>query len=47
MTLIPSAFLFVVSSGIVTKYFDRWFDPQIKQPLNLSVELAKSAYDMQ
>lgn len=47
MTLIPSAFLFVVSSGVVTNYFDRWFDPQIKQPLNLSVELAKSAYDMQ
>ena len=47
MTLIPSAFLFVVSSGVVTNYIDRWFDPQIKQPLNLSIELAKSAYDMQ
>jgi two-component system nitrogen regulation sensor histidine kinase NtrY len=47
MTLIPSAFLFVVSSGVVTNYLDRWFDPQIKQPLNLSIELAKSAYDMQ
>ena len=47
MTLIPSAFLFVVSSGVVTNYLDRWFDPQIKQPLNLSVEIAKSAYDMQ
>ncbi|PKL51413.1 MAG: hypothetical protein CVV37_06650 [Nitrospira bacterium HGW-Nitrospira-1] len=47
MTLIPSVFLFVVSSGIVTNYLDRWFDPQIKQPLNLSIEIAKSAYDMQ
>lgn len=47
MTLIPSAFLFVVSSGVVTNYFDRWFDPQVKQPLNLSFELAKSAYDIQ
>ncbi len=47
MTLIPSAFLFVVSSGIVTNYLDRWFDPQIKQPLNLAIEVAKSAYDMQ
>ena len=47
MTLIPSAFLFVVSSGVVTNYLDRWFDPQIKEPLNLSVEIAKSAYDMQ
>ena len=47
MTLIPSAFLFVVSSGVVTNYLDRWFDPQIRQPLNLSIEIAKSAYDMQ
>jgi two-component system, NtrC family, nitrogen regulation sensor histidine kinase NtrY len=47
MTLIPSAFLFVVSSGVVTNYFDRWFDPQIKHQLNISIDLAKSAYDMQ
>lgn len=47
MTLIPSVFLFVVSSGIVTNYLDRWFDPQIKRPLDLSIELARSAYDMQ
>ncbi len=47
MTLIPSAFLFVVSSGVVTRYLDRWFDPQIRQPLDLAVEVAKSAYEMQ
>jgi two-component system nitrogen regulation sensor histidine kinase NtrY len=47
LTLIPSAFLFIVSSGIVTKYFDRLFDPQIKQPLNQSIEIAIAAYDMQ
>lgn len=47
LTLIPSIFLFVVSSGIVTKFFDRWFDPQIKQPLNQSIEIAMSAYEMQ
>ena len=47
MTLIPSAFLFVVSTGVVTNYLDRWFDPQIKQPLNLTIDIAKSAYDMQ
>ena len=47
MSLIPSAFLFVVSSGVVTNYFDRWFDPQIRQPLDLSIDIAKSAYDMQ
>jgi two-component system nitrogen regulation sensor histidine kinase NtrY len=47
MTLIPSVFLFIVSSGIVTNYLDRWFDPQIRQPLNLAVEVARSAYEMQ
>jgi two-component system nitrogen regulation sensor histidine kinase NtrY len=47
LTLIPSAFLFVVSSGIITNYFDRWFDPTIRQPINQSVEIAKSAYEMQ
>ncbi len=47
LTMIPSSFLFVVSSGVVTNYLDRWFDPQIKQPLSLSIEVAKSAYEMQ
>jgi two-component system, NtrC family, nitrogen regulation sensor histidine kinase NtrY len=47
MTLIPSAFLFVVSSGVVTNYLDRWFDPQIKHQLNLSIDIAKTAYDVQ
>ncbi len=46
LTLIPSAFLFIISSGVVTNYLDRWFDPQIKQPLNQSIEIAKSAYEM-
>ncbi len=47
LTMIPSVFLFIVSSGVITNYLDRWFDPQIKQPLNLSIEIAKSAYEMQ
>lgn len=47
LTMIPSVFLFIVSSGVVTNYLDRLFDPQIRQPLTLSVELAKSAYEMQ
>ncbi len=47
LTLIPSVFLFVVSSGVVTQYLDRWFDPQIRQPMKMSIEIAKSAYDMQ
>lgn len=47
LTLIPSVFLFIVSSGIVTNYLDRWFDPQIRFPLNQSVEMAKSVYEAQ
>lgn len=47
LTLIPSAFLFIISSGIVTNYLDRWFDPQIKEPLDQSVDIAKSVYEMQ
>jgi two-component system nitrogen regulation sensor histidine kinase NtrY len=47
LTMIPSVFLFIVSSGVVTNYLDRWFDPQIKRPLALSIEIARAAYDMQ
>jgi two-component system nitrogen regulation sensor histidine kinase NtrY len=47
LTLIPSTFLFIVSSGVVTNYLDRWFDPQIKQSLNQSIEIAQTAYEMQ
>lgn len=47
MTLIPSAFLFIISSGVLTNYLDRWFDPQIKQPMELAIEVAKSSYEMQ
>jgi two-component system nitrogen regulation sensor histidine kinase NtrY len=47
LTLIPSVFLFIVSSGVVTQYLDRWFDPQIRQPFKMSIEIAKSAYDLQ
>jgi two-component system nitrogen regulation sensor histidine kinase NtrY len=47
LTMIPSIFLFIVSSGVVTHYLDRWFDPQIRRPLLLSIDIAKAAYDMQ
>jgi two-component system nitrogen regulation sensor histidine kinase NtrY len=47
LTMIPSIFLFVVSSGVVTQYLDRWFDPKIERPLLMSIEIAKAAYDMQ
>ncbi|TAN39593.1 MAG: HAMP domain-containing protein [Nitrospirae bacterium] len=47
LTMIPSVLLFIVSSSVITSYLDRWFDPQIRQPLELSLEIAKAAYDMQ
>jgi len=45
LTLVPSALLFFIASGIVTNYIDRWFDPQVSQPLEDSLDLAKNLYD--
>jgi len=45
LTLIPSSFLFVMSSGLITNYIDRWFGPQIKTPLDSSIEIAKAVYE--
>jgi len=45
LTLIPSALLFVVSSGLITNYIDRWFVPQIRLPLDSSIQLAKAVYE--
>ena len=47
LTLIPSTALFIVSSGLITTYIDRWFSPQIKQPLESSIEIAKAVYDIE
>lgn len=47
LTLIPSTFLFFVSSGLVTNYIDRIFSPKIKEPVTLSIELAKNFYDFE
>jgi len=47
LTMIPSFLLFIVSSSVITRYLDRWFDPQIRQPLSLSVEIAKATYEME
>jgi len=47
LTLIPAAFLFIIASGLITNYIDRWFAPQIKQPLNSSIEIAKTFYEIE
>jgi two-component system nitrogen regulation sensor histidine kinase NtrY len=47
LTLIPAALLFIISSGLITNYIDRWFVPQLRQPLDRSVEIAKSVYEIE
>jgi len=47
LTLIPASILFVVSSGLITNYIDRWFAPQLRQPLDSSVEIAKAFYELE
>lgn len=47
LTLIPSAFLFVAASGLATNYISRIFSPQMKEPFNKSVELARAFYDLE
>jgi two-component system nitrogen regulation sensor histidine kinase NtrY len=47
LTLIPAVALFIVSSGLITRYIDRWFAPQIKQPLESSIEIARAVYEIE
>ncbi len=44
LTLIPATLLFFISSGLINKYIDRWFVPEIRAPLERSIEIAKSVY---
>lgn len=45
LTLIPSAFLFIAASGLATNYINRLFSPRMQEPINKSIELARSFYD--
>jgi two-component system nitrogen regulation sensor histidine kinase NtrY len=47
LTLIPTTFLFLVAGGLITNYIDRWFAPLIKQPLESSISIAKSYYEIE
>jgi two-component system nitrogen regulation sensor histidine kinase NtrY len=47
LTLIPACFLFILTSGLITNYIDKWFAPQISKPLESSIEIAKSFYDFE
>lgn len=46
VTLLPSAMLFIISSGIVTNYVDKWFEPLLTEPLNEALLLSKNVYDL-
>ncbi len=45
LIMIPSIFLFLAASGLATDYFNRIFSPQIGEPINRSIELARAFYD--
>lgn len=47
LTLIPAIFLFAVAGGLITNYIDRWFSPQLRQPLDRSIEIAKAVYELE
>ncbi|MCG6552952.1 MAG: ATP-binding protein [Candidatus Magnetominusculus sp. LBB02] len=46
ITLLPSAMLFIISSGLVTNYIDKWFTPAISEPIEDAKSLATFTYDM-
>ncbi|MBF0458675.1 MAG: HAMP domain-containing protein [Nitrospirae bacterium] len=46
ITLLPSAMLFIISSGLVTNYIDKWFTPTISRPIDDANALASYTYDM-
>jgi two-component system nitrogen regulation sensor histidine kinase NtrY len=47
LTLIPATILFIVASGLLTNYIDRWFAPYLRRPLDSSVEIAKVFYELE
>jgi len=47
LTLIPATILFIVSSGLITNYIDRWFSPRLREPLTSSIEIAKAVYEIE
>lgn len=47
LTSIPSILLFIGASGLLTNYIDRLFTPKIRIPLENSISLAKSLYELE
>jgi two-component system nitrogen regulation sensor histidine kinase NtrY len=47
LTSIPSVLLFIGASGLLTRYVDRWFTPQFRQPIDSTLNIAKTIYDIE
>lgn len=47
LTSIPSILLFIGASGLLTNYIDRLFTPKVRIPLENSISLAKSLYELE
>src|SRR3970282_2634423 len=44
LSLVPTLLLFVIAGGIVTRSFDRWFDVQVENALQGSLEIGQTYY---
>ncbi len=47
LTLLPALTLFILSGGLIANYIDRWFAPQMKAPLEGSIGMAKTFYEIE
>ena len=44
LSLVPTLLLFVIAGGFVTRSFDRWFDVQVENSLQGSLEIGQAYY---
>jgi two-component system nitrogen regulation sensor histidine kinase NtrY len=44
LSLVPSVLLFVISLGLLTRSFDRWFDAKVESALQGSLEIGQTYY---
>jgi two-component system nitrogen regulation sensor histidine kinase NtrY len=44
LSLVPSALLFVIAGGLLTRAFDRWFDTKVESALQGSLEIGQTYY---
>ncbi|RMG74138.1 MAG: hypothetical protein D6710_02045, partial [Nitrospirae bacterium] len=45
ITLIPSVLLFLIATGVLSAYIDRWFSPNIKIPIENAMFIAQTFYE--